>query len=149
MSSKSWNLYLEPNHLTPVPLLLIPLLYRLSNSCLIFVSFCVYFGWLLVYRFQHFVILFQTKADKNFRIEHYEQQIQAFRSVIEERRSHFNADFTLKFTPTEAKKSKQEPEESSNGTDTSENRIFRFAYSKNETYQLFLSYSSKKVRPNT
>ncbi|NP_001075419.2 complement component C9 precursor [Equus caballus] len=91
-------------------------------------------------------LAYETKADKNFRIEHYEQQIQAFRSVIEERRSHFNADFTLKFTPTEAKKCKQEPEESCNGTDSSENRIFRFAYSKNETYQLFLSYSSKKEK---
>ncbi|XP_058420169.1 complement component C9 [Diceros bicornis minor] len=91
-------------------------------------------------------LTYETKADKNFRTEHYEEQIQAFRSIIEERKSHFKADLTLKFTPTEAKQSKSKPKESSNGGDSKNYTIFQFAYSKNEIYQLFSSYSSQKEK---
>nr|XP_002745089.3 complement component C9 [Callithrix jacchus] len=93
-------------------------------------------------------LMYETKGEKNFRTEHYEEQIEAFKSVIQDKTSSFDARIALKFTPTEVKKAEMEvpcvgtcPQSSLHGQGT-----FRFSYSKNETYQLFLSYSSKKEK---
>lgn len=79
--------------------------------------------------------------------------MEAFKRIVQEKTSNFNADITLKFTPTEAiEKSKSTLKETPGkkyfNLANAEGK-FRFTYSKNETYQLFLSHSSKKVRPNT
>lgn len=79
--------------------------------------------------------------------------MEAFKRIVQQKTSNFNADITLKFTPIEAiEKSKSIPKESPDKKDSSLTNAeskFRFTYSKNETYQLFLTHSSKKVRPNT
>ncbi|XP_077619553.1 complement component C9 [Crocuta crocuta] len=95
-------------------------------------------------------LAYETKADKNFRTEYYEDHIQVFKQVVQEKTSNFNADITLKFTPTEAiEQFKSKPQETFkkdlSGLINAEGK-FRFAYSKNETYQLFLSHSSKKEK---
>uniref|UniRef100_A0A8C8YIN2 Complement component C9 n=1 Tax=Prolemur simus TaxID=1328070 RepID=A0A8C8YIN2_PROSS len=79
-------------------------------------------------------LAYETKADKNFRTEYFDEQIQAFKSIIQERTSNFNANLALKFTPTEVMKV-----EHARGN-------FQFSYSKNETYKLLVSYSSKKEK---
>ncbi|XP_045422275.1 LOW QUALITY PROTEIN: complement component C9 [Lemur catta] len=79
-------------------------------------------------------LAYETKADKNFRTEYFDEQIQAFKSIIQERTSNFNANLALKFTPTEVMKV-----EHAQGN-------FQFSYSKNETYKLLVSYSSKKEK---
>ncbi|XP_012591944.2 complement component C9 [Microcebus murinus] len=95
-------------------------------------------------------LAYETKADKNFRTEYFEEQIQAFKSIIQERTSTFNANLALKFTPTEVKKAKFEENENSQAKDSPNSQYtrgnFQFLYSKNETYQLLLSYSSKKEK---
>ncbi|XP_053447805.1 complement component C9 isoform X2 [Nycticebus coucang] len=93
-------------------------------------------------------LMYETKADKNFRTEHYEEQIQAFQSIFEEKTSNFNANLALKFTPTEINKDKSE--EASNNKTSSNSEYsrgnFQFSYSKNETYKLLSLYSSKKEK---
>ena len=79
--------------------------------------------------------------------------MQIFRSIIQEKKSNFNADLTIKYTPSEAiGRLKSKDSEPSDKKDFSNylnaQGSFRFTYSKNETYKLLLSYSSKKVRPN-
>ncbi|XP_006090198.2 complement component C9 [Myotis lucifugus] len=109
-------------------------------------------------------LVYETRVDKNLRTEHYEEQFKAFQSVVRESTSNFNADISLKYTPTEKRgKRKNLPEggPSQSGRDnpsTGEDSLvpdvsqestggsFRFRYSKNETYQRFLSYSSKKEK---
>uniref|UniRef100_G1S351 Complement component C9 n=1 Tax=Nomascus leucogenys TaxID=61853 RepID=G1S351_NOMLE len=93
-------------------------------------------------------LVYETKGEKNFRTEHYEEQIQAFKSIVQEKTSNFNADISLKFTPTEANKVETEnpSEETASSNSLHGKGSFRFSYSKNETYQLFLSYSSKKEK---
>lgn len=80
--------------------------------------------------------------------------MQAFKQIVQERTSNFNADINLKFTPTEAiEQSKSKLQETSDNKAplglTNAEAKFRFGYSKNETYQLFLTHSSKKVSSNT
>ncbi|KAL4683325.1 hypothetical protein H8959_021019 [Pygathrix nigripes] len=93
-------------------------------------------------------LIYETKGEKNLRTEHYEEQIEAFKSIVQEKTSNFNADISLKFTPTEANKVKTEKssEEKTSSDSLRGQGSFRFSYSKNETYQLFLSYSSKKEK---
>ncbi|XP_062067958.1 complement component C9 isoform X2 [Lepus europaeus] len=95
-------------------------------------------------------LVYETKIDKNFRTEYYEEQMQALKSIIEEETSNFNANLALKFTPTEAKANKAEEifpkDKSLDDNDKSFSSKFQFLYSKNETYQLFLSYSSQKEK---
>lgn len=91
-------------------------------------------------------LAFETKVDKNFRTEHYEEQVEAFKNVIQETTSKFNAGASLKFTATEAKVSEATEDDTSEKINSRLNSqgSFRFTYSKNEIYQLFLSRSSKK-----
>ncbi|XP_008690837.1 complement component C9 [Ursus maritimus] len=95
-------------------------------------------------------LAYETKADKNVRTEYYEEQMEAFKRIVQQKTSNFNADITLKFTPIEAiEKSKSIPKENSDQKDSSLTNAeskFRFTYSKNETYQLFLTHSSKKEK---
>uniref|UniRef100_A0A8Q3SI37 Complement component C9 n=1 Tax=Homo sapiens TaxID=9606 RepID=A0A8Q3SI37_HUMAN len=91
-------------------------------------------------------LIYETKGEKNFRTEHYEEQIEAFKSIIQEKTSNFNAAISLKFTPTETNKAEQCCEETASSISLHGKGSFRFSYSKNETYQLFLSYSSKKEK---
>ncbi|XP_011821604.1 PREDICTED: complement component C9 [Mandrillus leucophaeus] len=93
-------------------------------------------------------LIYETKGEKNLRTEHYEEQIEAFKSIVQEKISNFNADISLKFTPTEANKVKTEKssEKKASSNSLHGQGSFRFSYFKNETYQLFLSYSSKKEK---
>lgn len=77
--------------------------------------------------------------------------MEAFKNVIQETTSKFNAGASLKFTATEAKVSEATKDNTSEKINSRLNSqgSFRFTYSKNEIYQLFLSRSSKKVRLNT
>ncbi|XP_006874746.1 PREDICTED: complement component C9 [Chrysochloris asiatica] len=97
------------------------------------------------------VLTYEVKADKNFRTEHFEEQYQAFTTVIQQKTSTFNADFSLKFMPTEIiGKTKNKPDKHANGKNTQNHNNGRIAsqfnYSKNESYQRFLSYSSLKEK---
>ncbi|CAK7302931.1 Complement component C9 [Vulpes lagopus] len=94
-------------------------------------------------------LAYETKADKNFRTEYYEEQIQSFKKIVQEKTSNFKADIALKLTPTEAiEKYKINPEGKDSPIDASINAEskFQFTYSKNEIYQLFLTHSSKKEK---
>nr|XP_044988827.1 complement component C9 [Jaculus jaculus] len=90
-------------------------------------------------------LFYETKADKNFRTENYEEHFELFKNIIQEKTSNFNMNFALKFTPTEtnvhAKKLDFMETNSSHSLKPLAN--FQFSYFKNETYQQLLSYSSK------
>ncbi|EPY80942.1 hypothetical protein CB1_000775026 [Camelus ferus] len=60
------------------------------------------------------LLAYETKADKNFKSKYYEGQIQVFKSIIQETKSNFNADLTIKYTPFKANVpiEKQDPEAS-------------------------------------
>ncbi|XP_010606065.1 complement component C9 isoform X2 [Fukomys damarensis] len=91
-------------------------------------------------------LAYETKADKNLRTEYYEEQIQAFKGITQEQTSSFN--LALKFTPTEVDtRKKDKTSQTTNNTEQQKApNTFRFSYSKNETYQKLLSYSSKKEK---
>uniref|UniRef100_A0A8C0XSL4 Complement component C9 n=1 Tax=Castor canadensis TaxID=51338 RepID=A0A8C0XSL4_CASCN len=81
-------------------------------------------------------LAYETKVDKNFRIENFEEQIEIFRSIIQERISNFNANLAIKVTPTEANKNEAEKSQETSW----------ISYFKNETYQQLFSHSSKKEK---
>nr|XP_013008365.1 complement component C9 [Cavia porcellus] len=99
-------------------------------------------------------LTFDTKVDKNFRTEYYEEQFQAFQSIFQEKTRNFN--FALKFTPTEMGGNKIFQEALAEVGDNKEiaqeinplkiriSTGLRLSYFKNETYQKLLLYSSKK-----
>uniref|UniRef100_A0A8C6E9F0 Complement component C9 n=1 Tax=Moschus moschiferus TaxID=68415 RepID=A0A8C6E9F0_MOSMO len=98
-------------------------------------------------------LTYDTKADKNFRTENHEEEIQVLRTVIEEKKLNFNADLTIKYTPVEAiEKHKQTDAEHSDNINISSpsnlgaEATFRFTYSKDEIYRLLSSHSSKKEK---
>lgn len=148
MFSRLSNLYLNTGSLTFVPSLLTSLLYSLSNKLPDFCLFMFIVGGFLY-------IFSQTKADKNFRTENREEEIQVLRTIIEEKKLNFNADLSIKYTPVEATEkhkcmdcghSNKEyiPSPSNKGAEAT----FRFTYSKDEIYKLLSSFSSKQVRSN-
>ncbi|KAL1783557.1 complement component C9 [Sigmodon hispidus] len=94
-------------------------------------------------------LAYETKADKSFSTENYEEEIQIFRNIFRERTVGFNANLALKFKITEVKccgrvkgvdsvfpdKNSSKPVESSVG--------FQFTYFKSENFQRLSSYFSK------
>ncbi|KAM6156505.1 complement component C9 [Erethizon dorsatum] len=91
-------------------------------------------------------LAYDTKVDKNLRTEYYEEQSQAFKTIIQERMSSFN--LALKVTPIEVNAWKKEEILGDAHSSDKENASinFRFSYSKSEIYQRLLSYSSKKEK---
>ncbi|XP_016079336.1 PREDICTED: complement component C9 [Miniopterus natalensis] len=101
-------------------------------------------------------LVYETRVDKNFRTEHYEEQLEAFKYVIRDTTSNLNAELSLKYTPTEKlellKTNLQGgPSPGADAPAQSASPLgaagsFRYRYSKNETYQLLLSHFSKKEK---
>ncbi|KAM5264403.1 complement component C9 [Ctenodactylus gundi] len=91
-------------------------------------------------------LAYETKMDKNLRTEYYEEQIHAFKSIIQEETTSFNANLALKFTPTEVNRYKENFQSPNSSDDVNAQGKFRFSYFKNETHKLLLSYSSKKEK---
>ncbi|XP_066096303.1 complement component C9 [Saccopteryx bilineata] len=107
-------------------------------------------------------LVYETKADKNFRTEHYEEQYEVFKSIFRETTSSLNVHASVKFTPTEkigtskiklenhcevGEKKEGEGGEGGEGTNSclklNTDLSFRFRYSKNETYRRLLTYSTR------
>lgn len=93
-------------------------------------------------------LAYETKINKNFRTENFEEEIQIFKSILREKASSFNANIVLKFTPTEAIKNadKETSQEKNSSNGENDRNRFRFSYFKVEAYQKLLSYSSKKEK---
>ncbi|XP_036134751.1 complement component C9 [Molossus molossus] len=116
-------------------------------------------------------LTYETKVDKNFRTEKYEEHFEVVKFIIQETTSKFGAHLGLKFTPTEilsAVKDKipsvgnamdahgppgskhQSPSEKKDSPGPSVpvkfDSSFRFSYSRNETYQRLLLLSSRKEK---
>ncbi|XP_075398760.1 complement component C9 [Tenrec ecaudatus] len=98
-------------------------------------------------------LAYEVKADKNFRTEHFEEQYQAFTTILQDRASSFNAELSLKFMPTEiTERQTSQPKEQANAKGDStpsnnrENIRFGLNYAKTESYRRFLSYSSQKEK---
>ncbi|NXP26033.1 CO9 protein, partial [Scytalopus superciliaris] len=78
------------------------------------------------------VLIYDTKADKTFTSVLYHDRAKMLREVYIEREKHFNADLSLKYTPTDGNKS------------TSEGN-FKYYYSKNATLSSILQSFSERV----
>ncbi|XP_004678477.1 PREDICTED: complement component C9 [Condylura cristata] len=91
-------------------------------------------------------LVYETRADKNFRTEYYEEQAESFKMVLREKATSFNADLSLKFTPTEA--IKIQPQESfaieANLKPLKFQSDFGFKYNQKDTVQKLFLYSTKK-----
>ncbi|XP_042546533.1 complement component C9 [Dipodomys spectabilis] len=91
-------------------------------------------------------LAYETKVDKNFRTENYEEEIEIFTTIMQEKISSFNANLAIKLTPTEA--NKNNAEETTEKKESSKSEHFssdlKFSYFKNETYKRLWSYSSSK-----
>ncbi|XP_015351827.1 complement component C9 [Marmota marmota marmota] len=94
-------------------------------------------------------LAYETKVDKNLRTENFEEEIQVFKSILQQKTSSFNTDISMKFTLTEAIKNAA-VEETSQETNSSNRKntrnSFQLSYLKTEAYQKLLSYSSKKEK---
>ncbi|KAL6033850.1 hypothetical protein STEG23_013451, partial [Scotinomys teguina] len=95
---------------------------------------------------------FPTKADTNFRTENYEEEIQIFRNIFQQKTSIVNANLALKFKITEVKCCSRIrgvddvfPEEnSSKPEDPKDSSVgFKFSYFKDENYKRLSTYFSR------
>lgn len=96
-------------------------------------------------------LAYETKADKNFRMENYEEQIEIFKTIFQEKTSSLNANLALKFKITEApikgvdavfpEKNSSSSSSSSKPKDSSAG--FRFSYFKEENFLRLSSYFSQ------
>ncbi|KAM6224369.1 complement component C9 [Rhynchocyon petersi] len=94
---------------------------------------------------------FEVKADKNFRTEHFEEKIQAFQRITQEKTSNFDAEISLKFKPTEVFKEVKKDLQVNTTGGPFDNPVdigagARFTYAKNEVYQQLLSYTSHEEK---
>ncbi|XP_008840344.1 complement component C9 isoform X1 [Nannospalax galili] len=92
------------------------------------------------------VLAYETKVDKNFRTENYEEHIQMFKHIFQEKTSSFNANLALKFTATEANTDAvEEHSGKTNSSDPEKSSLnFQFSYFKNESFHRLLTHSSQK-----
>ncbi|XP_037385267.2 complement component C9 [Talpa occidentalis] len=94
-------------------------------------------------------LVYETKADKNLRSEHYEEEAVSWKTILQDKTLNFNGGFVLKYTPTEEiDHPENKYEESSQKPDSSKPNNYDsglgFTYSKNDTFHQLFSYSSKK-----
>ncbi|NXK73381.1 CO9 protein, partial [Amazona guildingii] len=80
------------------------------------------------------IIFSKTKADKTFTSEYYHDRVKMLREVYIEKTSHFSADLSLKYTPTE-------------GSDKSSSEgNFKYHYNKNSSLSSILKSSTERVK---
>lgn len=92
-------------------------------------------------------LAYETKADKTFRTENYEEHIEIFKRIFQDKTLTFKANLALKFSITEGKKKIEGVEGVFPGNDSKnpkESSVrLRFLYSKNESFQRLSTYISK------
>ncbi|XP_021510164.1 complement component C9 isoform X1 [Meriones unguiculatus] len=92
-------------------------------------------------------LAYETKADKIFRTENYEEEIHIFKQIIQEKTSNFNVNLALKFKITEAPiKGVEEvfPEKNSSNSKPEEvSTNFQFSYFKGQMFKRLSTYLSK------
>ncbi|XP_054439936.1 complement component C9 isoform X1 [Pteronotus mesoamericanus] len=98
-------------------------------------------------------LFYETKADKNFRTEYYEEQLQAAKHVFQETTSQHGMHVSFKFKPTEkwspaVELGYPEEEENSKPNDPQEGVQISlgYMYNRSEVYQLLMSHSSQKEK---
>ncbi|NXT17164.1 CO9 protein, partial [Syrrhaptes paradoxus] len=80
------------------------------------------------------VLTYDTKADKTFTSVFHHDRVKLLREVYIEKQKHFNADLSLKYTPTE-------------GSDkTGSEGNFKYHYSKNTSLSSVLKSSTERVK---
>ncbi|XP_055457056.1 complement component C9 [Psammomys obesus] len=92
-------------------------------------------------------LAYETKADKIFRTENYEEEIHIFKQIIQEKTSNFNVNLALKFKITEAPIKGVEnvfPEKNSSNSKPEEvSTNFQFSHFKSQMFKRLSTYLSK------
>ncbi|NXV81332.1 CO9 protein, partial [Atlantisia rogersi] len=79
-------------------------------------------------------LTYETKADKSFTSVFYHDRVKLFREVYVEKQKHFNADLSLKYTPTE-------------GSNKNHSELnFKYQYNKNSSLRSILKSSTERVK---
>ncbi|NWI17392.1 CO9 protein, partial [Crypturellus soui] len=85
------------------------------------------------YLYNLFIIFSKTKADKTFTAEYYHDRTEMIREVYIENERKFNADLSVKYTPTDA-----------SGKETAQEN-FKYHYSKNSSLSSVLKTVTERV----